>query len=155
VKEKKPRPPPTGRKPLPKHLPSEEHVLEPDECTHCGSTSLDVADVVEEEKLHVVKEHQRRRVVKRITCRCRACGGRTTPRSLPAPYERAKVTCDWLAWLVMSKFSLLTPLDRTRRDLKERGVPMAMGTLVPFIERAADLLAPIDGLHWKQLLASA
>jgi len=45
--------------------------------------------------------------------------------------------------------------DRTRRDLKDRGVPMAMGTLVSFIERAADLLAPIDGLHWQQLLASA
>jgi hypothetical protein len=32
-------------------------------------------------------------------------------------------------------------------------VPIAMGSLVNFIERAADLLAPIDGLHWKQLLA--
>jgi len=155
TKEKKPRPPPTGRKALPRHLPVEEHVLKPDACAHCGSTDLDAADVVEEEKLHVVKEHQRRRVVKRTTCRCRACGRRTTPRSLPAPYARSKVTCDWLAWLVASKFSMLTPLDRTRRDLKERGVPVAMGSLVSFIERAADLLAPIDGLHWRQLLASA
>jgi hypothetical protein len=65
------------------------------------------------------------------------------------------VTCEWLAWLVMTKFSLLVPLDRTRRDLKQRGIPMAMGSLVSFIERAADLLAPIDALHWKQLLASA
>ena len=155
TKEKKPRPPPTGRKALPKHLPLDAHNLKPDECAHCGSTALDVADVVEEEKLDVVKEHQRRRVVKRTTCRCRNCGGRTTPRSLPAPYERSKVTCDWLAWLVMTKFSMLTPLDRTRRDLKDRGVSIAMGTLVSFIERAADLLAPIDGLHWQQLLASA
>lgn len=155
TKEKTPRPPPTGRKALPKHLPLDPHSLKPDECAHCGSTALDVADVIEEEKLDVVKEHQRRRVVKRTTCRCRDCGGRTTPRSLPAPYERSKVTCDWLAWLVMTKFSMLTPLDRTRRDLKDRGVPMAMGTLVSFIERAADLLAPIDGLHWQQLLASA
>ena len=65
------------------------------------------------------------------------------------------MTGEWLAWLVMTKFSMLTPLDRTRRDLKERGIPMAMGTLVSFIERAADLLAPIDRLHWQQLLASA
>ena len=155
TEEKQPRPTPTGRKALPKHLPLDVHSLKPDECAHCGSTALDVADVVEEEKLDVVKEHQRRRVVKRTTCRCRDCGKRTTPRSLPAPYGRSKVTCDWLAWLVMTKFSMLTPLDRTRRDLKERGVPMAMGTLVSFIERAADLLAPIDGLHWQQLLASA
>lgn len=30
-----------------------------------------------------------------------------------------------------------------------------MGTLVNFVERAADLLAPVDGVHWKQLLAGA
>ncbi len=155
AKARTPRPPPTGRKALPAHLPVEEYVLRPDACAHCGSQALDAADEVVEEKLHVVKEHQRRRVVRRTTCRCRDCGERTTPRSLPAPYERSKVTCDWLAWLVASKFSLLTPLDRVRRDLKERGVPIAMGSLVSFIERAADLLAPIDGLHWKQLLASA
>jgi transposase len=63
------------------------------------------------------------------------------------------VTCEWLAWFVHQKFSLLTPLDRVRRDLAERGIPLAMGSLVSFIERAADLLAPVDGLHWKQLLA--
>jgi len=93
--------------------------------------------------------------VRRYTCRCRACGERTTLRSLPAPYERSKVTCEWLAWLVYQKFWLLTPLDRIRRDLAEREIPIAMSTLVSFIERAADLLSGVDGLHWKQLLASA
>ena len=53
------------------------------------------------------------------------------------------------------KFWLLTPLDRIRRDLAERGIPLAMSTLVSFVERAADLLAGVDGLHWKQLLASS
>lgn len=145
---------PTGRKPIPAHLEAEEHDLRPDSCAKCGGTALDVVDELVEEKLHVVKEHQRRRVVRRCTCRCRACGERTTLRSLPAPYERSKVTCEWLAWLVYQKFWLLTPLDRTRRDLAERGIPIAMSTLVTFIERAADLLSGIDGLHWKQLLAS-
>jgi transposase len=146
---------PTGRKAVPSHLEAEEHALRPDICSHCGSGALDVAETLTEEKLHVVKEHQRRRVVHRTTCRCRECGKRTTLRSLPAPYERSKVTCEWLAWLVYNKFALLTPLDRIRRDLAERGVPMAMGTLVLFIERAADLLAPIDGLHWRMLLAGS
>jgi len=149
-----PKKKPTGRKALPPHLEVEEHKFRPDVCAHCGSSALDVADVVTEEKLHVVKEHQRRRVVLRTTCRCRACGERSTPRSLPAPYKRSKVTCEWLAWLVYSKFVLLTPLDRIRRDLAERGIPMAMGTFVSLIERAADLLSPIDGLHWKGLLGS-
>ena len=157
--EKPPKQPrqakPTGRKPLPVHLPVEEHVLRPTQCEECGGTELDVVDEVVEEKLHVVKEHQRRRVVKRTTCRCRTCLARTTPASLPAPYERSKVTCDWLAWFVHQKFGLLAPLDRTRRDLAERGIPLAMGTLVNFVERAADLLAPVDGVHWKQLLAGS
>jgi hypothetical protein len=55
---------------------------------------------------------------------------------------------------VYQKFWLLTPLDRIRRDLAERGIPLAMSTLVSFIERAADLLSAVDGLHWKQLLAA-
>jgi transposase len=160
VKPTEERPPttkakPTGRKRIPTHLEAEQHELRPDACGACGATALDVVDELVEEKLHVVKEHQRRRVVRRVTCRCRHCGERTTPRSLPAPYERSKVTCEWLAWLVYQKFWLLTPLDRIRRDLAERGVPLAMSTLVTFIERAADLLGGIDGLHWKQLLAGS
>ena len=156
-KVKKPPAPrrPTGRKPVPAHLEAETHALRPDTCSHCGSSALDAAEELTEEKLHVVKEHQRRRVVLRTTCRCRACGGRTTPRSLPAPYERSKITSEWLAWLVYQKFVLLTPLDRIRRDLAAHGVPLAMSTLVSFIERAAELLAPIDGLHWRLLLASS
>ena len=50
------------------------------------------------------------------------------------------------------KFALLSPLDRVRRDLEERGISLAMSTLVGFVERAATLLAPIDGLHWRRLL---
>ena len=145
----------TGRNAVPSHLEADEHRLRPAACERCGGTALDVVDEVVEEKLHVVKEHQRRRVVRRVTCRCRSCLARTTPASLPAPYARSKVTCEWLAWLIHQKFGLLSPLDRIRRDLAERGVPLAMGSLVNFVERAADLLAPIDGLHWKQLLASA
>jgi len=144
---------PTGRKPIPNHLEAETHELRPDVCADCGGTELDVVDEVVEEKLHIVKEHQRRRVVRRKTCRCRTCRTRTTPRSLPAPYERSKVTCEWLAWLVYCKFVLLMPLDRIRRDLAERGVHMAMGTMVSLIERAADILAPVDGFHWRSLLA--
>ena len=156
---KKPKPSkcaskPTGRAPVPEHLEAEEHSLRPERCDHCGGSVLETVNTTEESKLHVVKEHQRRRVVRRTTCRCRECGVRTTPRSLPAPYARSKVTSDWLAWFVHSKFVLLTPLDRIRRDLAERGVHLAMGTLVSLIERAADLLAPIDGLHWRSLLAT-
>jgi hypothetical protein len=62
---------PTGRKPLPSHLEAEEHELRPEVCAECGGDALEVVDELVEEKLHVVKEHQRRRVVRRYTCRCR------------------------------------------------------------------------------------
>lgn len=142
IKTKKPQRRP-GRMPIPPHLEAEEHDQpRPSECEHCGSSKLGIVETLVEEKLHVVKEHQRRRVVTRPTCRCADCGKRTTAPSLPAPYERSKVTCDWLAWFIHQKFSLLSPLDRIRRDLAERDIPIAMGTLVGFVERAADLLLP-------------
>jgi len=153
-KRKKPRRP-TGRKAVPEHLKAEEHHLRPGACDGCGGSNLDDADVVEEVKLHTVKEHQRRRVVKRTTCRCRDCGHRTTPRSLPSPFPRSKATPEWLAWLVHQKFGMLAPLDRVRRDLASRGVELSISYLVTQIERAADILAPVDGQHWKQLLAGS
>src|SRR5690606_10273023 len=118
----------TGRSAIPSHLEAEEHRLRPDGCEHCGSANLSAADEVVEEKLLVVKVLRRRRCVRRPTCRCRDCGKRTTPPSLAAPYARSKVTCDWLAWFIHQKFSLLSPLDRIRRDLAEREIHIAMST---------------------------
>ena len=43
TKSTRPRPPPTGRKALPTHLPVEEHSLRPDACGHCGSTACAVS----------------------------------------------------------------------------------------------------------------
>lgn len=145
---------PSGRKPLPDHLPTEEHTVRPEVCTECGGADLQAVDVVVETKLHVVEAHQRKRVVRRITCVCKRCDTRMTARSLPAPFDRSKFTGEWLAWLVHQKFAMLTPLDRIRRDLAAKGIPLASGTLCKQIERAADLLAKIDGEHWKQLLAA-
>ncbi len=143
---------PTGRKPLPKHLPAVEHVRYPEVCA-CGCADFDLVDEVVEEKLTVVREHQRRRVVRRKTGRCKRCRKRTTARSLPAPFPRSKATCEWLAWLVVQKFVLLLPLDRIRDLLRLQGLPLSMSYLVSQVQRAAQLLGPIDGAHWKQLLA--
>ncbi|MEZ4467781.1 MAG: IS66 family transposase [bacterium] len=145
---------PTGRKHLPEHLPADEQTVRPESCRECGGSDLETVGEVVETKLHVVQEHQRRRVVVRKTCACRHCGTRTTARSLPAPFERSKATCEWLAWFVHQKFAMLSPLDRIRRDLAAKGIPLSTSYLVTQIERAADLLGPVDGEHWKQLLAS-
>ena len=152
AKSKK-RPRPTGRKAVPDHLEAETHHLEPEACASCGGEVLDAVDEVVETKLHVVKEHQRRRIVHRKTVCCRDCGHRTTARSLPSPFHRSKATCEWLAWLIHQHFVLLVPLDRIRRDLASRDIDVAMSYLVSQIERASDLLGAVDGEHWKHLLA--
>ncbi len=142
----------TGRKPLPEHLPIEKTESRPCECGDCGHDGLDLVDTFIEEKLHVIKQHVRRRVVVRYTVRCRKCLIRTTGETLPAPYARSKVTCEFLAWLIVQKFYLLVPLDKIRNDLELKGIKLSMGTLVGFIERAADALSKVDGQQWRDLL---
>jgi transposase len=152
--EPKPRRP-TGRKPLPGHLPADESESRPEGPCECGCCDIDIVDEVVEVKLDVVREHQRRRVVRRKTGRCRRCGKRRTGPAPAAPFPRSKVTCGWLAWLVVQKFYLLVPLDRIRRHLALSGVPLSISFLVSQVARAADLLEAVDGEHWRLLLAGS
>ena len=165
--EDRPRPPPepepkplpkntrpTGRKAVPAHLETQSSEVRPTSCSHCGSGRLHNKSERVETKLHVAA-HQRRRVTTVVTCVCAECGKRTAGEAPPSPFERSKVTCEWLAWLVLMKFRLSVPLDRVRNHLGAQGVALSMSFLVSQIERAADLLEAIDGEHWKALLAGS
>lgn len=143
---------PTGRKALPSHLPIDESTVFPERCP-CGCETFDWIDEVVEEKLTAVASHQRVRRTRRKTGRCRACGQRSTGEAPPSPFERSKFTCSWLAWFIVQKFQLLTPLDRIRRLLNLQGIVLAKATLVSQTAAATVLLDPIDGEHWKTLLA--
>lgn len=142
---------PTGRKPLPASLPRDSATVYPERCA-CGCQQFDWVDEVVEEKLDV-QAHQRVRRTVRKTGRCRGCNARTTGEAPPSPFERSKVTPEWLAWCVAQKFELHVALDRMKRSLTAQGLPLSISFFVAQIEAAADILAPIDGEHWKQLLA--
>jgi transposase len=144
----------TGRKAVPAHLETESSTVRATSCEHCGSGRLHNKSERVETKLHVAA-HQRRRVTTVITCVCAECGERTAGEAPPSPFERSKVTCEWLAWLVLMKFRLSVPLDRVRNYLGAQGVALSMSFLVSQVERAADLLEAIDGEHWKELLAGS
>lgn len=146
-----PRASPTGRKPLPPHLPRDSSVVAPAQCP-CGCSRFDWVDEFVEEKLDI-RAHQRVRRTVRKTGRCQRCGLRSTGEAPPAPFERSKVTCEWLAWVVAEHIEMLAPLDRLRRSLTAQGLPVAISFLVAQMEVAAGLLETIDGEHWKQLLA--
>jgi transposase len=151
VDRPRPKQRPTGRKRLPAHLPADESTVAPARCA-CGCTSFDWVDEVTEEKLHV-QAHQRRRVTHRKTGRCQKCGTRTTGEAPPSPFPRSKVSPEWLAWFINQRVGLLVPPDRLRRMLEAQGVHLSESFLVTQSEAAADILAPIDGEHWKDLLA--
>ena len=152
-KRRKKKPRKGGRRPLGQHLPADEDRHAPGCCEHCGCTDTVARDVEVSEKLNVVRQHVRRRRIVRETKLCKKCLRPTTATMPPMPCHRSMVTCSFLAWLVVQKFVLLVPLDRIRRLLLSQGIDLAEPTLVSFIERAADLLGPIDGEHWKQLKA--
>jgi hypothetical protein len=141
-----------GRNALPEKLPRDQSQVRPERCPECGSDDLVVVKHYVEEKLHVVREHQRVRRTVRVVCECDACCTRIVPDAPPSPFARSKATCEWLAWFIWMRHALLVPMDRIRRDLDAKGVPLAMSYLVSQVERASDILAPIDGEHWKQLL---
>jgi transposase len=144
-----------GRRPPPAHLPTSPEHHKACTCHACGHRTLK-RDVLETAVYSVVATHVRRRLIRRERTLCTNpdCGRPTTAPMPPMPCPRALYDCKFLAWLVVQKFVLLVPLDRTRELLATQGVHLAMGTLVHLVELAAKLLDAIDGEHMRQLKAS-
>jgi transposase len=144
-----------GRRPPPEHLPTTTEHHEACTCHACGHRTLK-RDVLETPVYSVVPTHLRRRVIRRERTLCANpdCGKPTTAPMPPMPCRRALYDSSFLAWLMVQKFVLLVPLDRTRELLATKGVYIAMGTLVHLVDLAAKLLDTIDGEHLKQLKAS-
>ena len=146
----RPKQRPTGRKPLPDHLPVDESTARPTACEQCGSDNLEDIDEEIEDKLDI-QAHQRVRRRRRKVCRCRKCGERTTAEASPAPIAGSKATIRWVSWLAVEKFVKHVPLDRVRRYLGAQGLALSISYLVSQIELVADLLDIVDGEHWRHL----
>jgi transposase len=139
-----------GRHPLPDHLERDETTVRPERCP-CGCGKFEIVDQHIEEKLHIQSHQRVRRTVRKIG-RCKGCGQRVAAEAPPSPYERSKVTPEWLAWVQAQLFESVVPMDRLRRSLVAEGLALSKSFLVSQKEAAADLLAPIDGVHWRVLV---
>lgn len=158
TKEPPARPPPKRHahgKGLPSpQLPRDEHVLQADVCTKCGSTSLQDGDEQPAiEEYDYVRAHLRvRRTILR-GCTCTACGTiMPPPPPPPMPAERATCTFAMLAWLLFAKGALFLPLDRLCRDFEAQGTPLASSTLTRWWQRGADGLLPVAACVRASLL---
>lgn len=144
---------PSGRRPIPEHLGVDAESHRPSMCVHCGGKDLRIVGEEITNQIDTIREHLRRREITRKRCLCNECH-KTTLAEMPAmPWERAKVTSNMAAHVVYQKMGLHVPLDRMRRDFELRGVHFAISTLVSIMSQAGGLLAAIDGVHWKQLVA--
>jgi len=125
----------------------------PTRCSHCDSSRMLARDTEVSVKFTAVTGFVRRKEIRRAVCVCADCNRRTTAPMPPMPWENSSFTPELVAFVVYMKFVQLVPLDRLHQALRRQGVNLAWASMVYLIERAALLLDPIDGEHWRQLKA--
>ena len=134
-----------SRKALPDHLPREEVVHAPEsKCASCGAEmrplGTDVTEVLEyvPARFKVVR-HLRPKLS------CRDCGT-INQASLPSfPIEKGKPGPALLAHVLTSKYCDHLPLYRQSGIYAREGVELSESTLVDWVKRSTELMAPLVG----------
>lgn len=133
---------------LPKHLPREDVVIEPDiDCCPCCRGALHRIGEDVSEMLDVVPAVLRVKRVRRPRYGCRACESAVvqTPAP-PRPVEGGLPTSALLAHIAVAKFGWHLPLYRQTQMPAGYGINLDRSTLVRWIERAAWWLRPLHEL---------
>lgn len=143
----------TGRKPLPKHLPREDVVIDiPEEekqCA-CGDELTRIGEEVSE-KLEVIPA---RFVVKRIIrpkYACKNCegSGDEEKRAVriaampPAVIPRGIATATLLAFIIVNKYVDAMPLARQEKSFARFGVELPRQRMADWVMAVAEALAPV------------
>ncbi len=150
---------PTGRQPLPAHLPRIEHRHEPESCT-CGQCGNDLIKIGEDVSEQLDVEPARFFVHRHIRPQyaCRNCQT-VTAAPIPAAIIDGGLAAPGLyAWVLTQKFLDHLPLYRIEQISDRQGVPLPRSTsaewvgqasvaLQPLVERLAELLRQRNILH--------
>jgi transposase len=153
---KRKRSKPTGRKPLPAHLPREQVTHSPQEaCSCCGGTVLrrigdDVTEVLEYvPSSFKVVQHVRPKMS------CRACET-VMQAPLPSfPIERGRPGPGLLAHVAVSKYADGLPLYRQSEIYARQGVEIDRSTMADWMGRTAALLDPLIEAIGRHVRAGA
>ena len=138
---------PHGRRPLPEHLPREEHLLRvPDEqrpCPICGADRVCIGHETSE-VLEFVPATFKVLVYQREKLACQPCGeGVVVAAPADKVIERGLPGPGLLADVLVSKYTDSLPLYRQHERYKRLGVDIARPTLVNWVAEGAALLEPV------------
>jgi transposase len=149
--QRRSRPRQANRGALPKHLPREEVVIEPEAkaCPCCGS-DLHVIGEERSEQLDIVPAQLKVILTRRPKYGCRTCEGAIVQAPAPARLiEGGMPTVALVAYILVSKFADHLPLYRQAQIFARQGIDLDRATLAAWVGRAAWWL----NLLYEKLLA--
>lgn len=142
---------------LPKHLPREEVVIEPEQrnCPCCDGALHVIGEDVSEQ-LDVVPAQFKVKVIRRPRYGCRACEGAVVQAPAPARLvEGGMPTEAMVAHVVVSKYLDHLPLYRQAQIYSRQGIDLDRSTLANWVGRAAWWLEPIHARLMAEITGSA
>jgi transposase len=156
-KQHRPRPTPTGRRPLPATLPRqrvEVDVPEAEKICRCGTVKTRIGEAVSE-KLDYVPASVRVIETVRPKYACPAChDGVTIAAAPPQAVERSLATEGLLAHVVVAKYLDHLPLYRLERIFQREHLDLSRATLCGWVADVATALAPIGAALRRQVTAA-
>ena len=147
-----------GRTPLPKDLPRQRTVLEPEAaaltCAQCATAKTRIGEDITEELDYepaVLRVHE----YVRPKYACPQCEAGVVQAVLPArPIEQGRPGPGLLAQVVTAKYADHAPLHRQEGIFARSGVALSRRTLCDWVAAVADLVAPIVGEMKRTVLTS-
>lgn len=147
-----------GRKPLPKELPRERVVHEPEAselcCAACQQMKTKIGETITEVLDYVPASFK---VIENVRSKyaCRPCEGGVVIASLPPqPIEKGRPGSGLLAFVLTAKYCDHLPLYRLESIFARQGLELSRSTLCEWLARSAELLAPIFEELKRSVLAS-
>jgi transposase len=154
----KPRRNPSGRKPLPAHLPREVVVHEPEIACVCGSCDpLRLAKLGETTTEVLEKIPARLKVIQHVRPKyaCRLCEQVFQAPAPALPIERGRPGPGLLAHVAVSKYCDGIPLYRQSGILAREGVEVDRATMAEWIGHVAWWLRPLAELIGSTVMAQS
>ena len=156
--EVKPRPKPTGRKPLPASLPVKQEELLPDKdelvCAIHGCEKKRIGEEVTEYLEFQPASFYRQQII-RPKYACALCEGNIAIAELPArPIDKGLAGPGVLAHVLVSKYADHLPLNRLEGIFVRHGLDINRSTMCRWVADSSDLLEPIVKEMKRMVLSS-